>query len=661
MVCGMEGSDAPYLSRFRRDIALTPAGAGPILFGPFRLDSARRILTANGRDVLLQARAFDLLELFVACRGQVLSADEIVGHVWRGVSVGDNNLGVQLSALRRALAAHGGQGLIVTLPGRGYRFVGEVREAAAGGNAPGDGADDSLQVKNPPQTPHRAARWRFAAVALGVLMAGGVVAWRLASQWDRPVAPMQAPFNPPAHSIAILAFANLSNDPAQDYLSDGLSEALIDVLSRVNQLQVTARTSSFTFKGKSATIGEIARRLNVGFVLEGSLRRQGTRLRIDAHLSDARTGYQIWSQSYDRTLDDMLKLQDDIAGDVAEALQAKLLDRDASGRSLGGTANPQAFDAYLRAEQLVEIDDKNVDTLYHENEAAISEFRKATELDPDFALALTGLSSALVWKAGYAMSTADPAYGRVLDEAQQAAEHAAAVAPGLGLPHAALGGLRLEGLTDFSAAWDEAIRARALTPGDATVQEAFAEIASYVGRREAAVKAAARAVILDPLHAGAWFTSMRVLLCAHQFDASRAAFQRGIEVLGHAPSFAPFKFGSLSIMQGKPEAARQICLTSHAWTDMCLAIADHALGRQEEAATHALEMYEQAGDDNSYNLAAVYAQWHQPALAMYWLAKARQINDPGLAQMDCDPFLDPIRGQPGFRDIEQTLHLPPRE
>jgi TolB-like protein/DNA-binding winged helix-turn-helix (wHTH) protein/Flp pilus assembly protein TadD len=661
----MEGSDAPHLRRFRAGISAACGGSGALVFGSFRLDGSRRVLTAHGQEVTLQPRAFDLLELFVACRGQVLSADEIVGHVWRGVAVGENNLGVQLSALRRALAAHGGQGLIVTLPGRGYRFVGEVTEETKADRQATDPPEGGARAVRLPQAAAPAPRWRvtaIAAIAMSAALAGSVVAWRATAPVDTPqaVAAREA-FNPPPHSIAVLAFTNLSRDPGADYLSDGLSEALVDVLSRVDQLQVTARTSSFAFKGKAATVGEIARKLNVRSVLEGSLRRQGTHLRIDAHLSDARTGFQIWSQSYDRNLDDMLKLQDDIAGDVAEALQAKLLDRDASGRTLGGTTNPQAFDAYLRAEQLVEIDDKNVDTLYHQNEAAISEFRKATELDPDFALALTGLSLALVWKAGYAMSTADPAYGRVLDEAQRAAEHAAAVAPGLGLPHAALGGLRLEGLTDFSAAWDEAIRARALTPGDATVQEAFAEIASNVGRRQAAVKAAMRAVTLDPLHAEAWFTSMRVLLCAHQFDASRAAFQRGIEVLGHAPSFAPFKFGSLSIMQGKPEAARQICLTSHAWTDMCLAIADHALGRQEEAATHALEMYEQAGDDNSYNLAAVYAQWHQPALAMYWLAKARQINDPGLAEMDCDPFLDPIRGQPGFRDIEQTLHLPPPE
>ena len=342
----MEGSVTPHVSRFRSRIVAAAGGARPVVFGPFRLDADKRVLTADGQEVALQPRAFDMLELFVACRGQVLSGDEIVGHVWRGIAVGDNNLGVQLSALRRALAAHGGKGLIVTLPGRGYRFVGDVAEDA----------DIGAEAEQP-LPPKMAPQWRragLAAILVAVIVGGAALAWRPA-----PL-PTTAVFNPPPHSIAVLAFANLSSEKGQDYLSDGLSEALIDVLGRVNELRVTARTSSFSFKGKAATIGEIARRLDVGSVLEGSLRRQGNHLRIDAHLSDARTGYQIWSQSYDLEMDDMLRLQDEIAGAVADALQTRLLDTVTAGHSLGGTTNPQAFDAYLRAEHhMFEMDDES--------------------------------------------------------------------------------------------------------------------------------------------------------------------------------------------------------------------------------------------------------------------------------------------------------------
>lgn len=650
----MEGSEARAFSRVRASVAAAPAGPAAFVFGPFRLDSRKRVLTANGQEVALQPRAFDMLEMFVACDGQVLSGDEIVVHVWRGIAVGDNNLGVQLSALRRVLAAHGGKGLIVTLPGRGYRFVGDVTEEA-------DAAQAADRLPQPRKTAHPWHSAGIAAMAVAMALVVAVLLWRPLSRTGGQPATASS-FSPPLRSIAVLAFANLSGEPGQDYLSEGLSEALIDVLSRVSLLQVTARTSSFTFKGSTASIEEIAHRLNVASVLEGSLRRQGSHLRIDARLNDARTGYQLWSQSYDLEMADMLKLQDEIAGAVAEALQARLLDTNYDGGSLGSTRNPQAFDAYLRGQHhLLQTYDGNVDKSFDENDSAILEFRKAAQLDPDFALALASLSSSLVMKASYTMSTADPAYRKAIEEARMAAEHAVAVAPGLGLPHAELGMILLLGVGDLGAAWAEAVRARALTPGNATVEEHYAQIAVDVGRSDEAMRAASRAVELDPLHPEPWWNKMRVSICARKYDAARDALQRGIAITGHPPSFAPFMSGNIFLRQGKAEAARQVCVTSTAWTAQCLAIAYHMLGRQKDAEANAAKMYADSGDDNSYNLAEVYAQWNQRALAMHWLEKAREISDPALGDMDCDAWLDPIRGEPRFREIEQSLHLPPPE
>jgi len=310
---------------------------------------------------------------------------------------------------------------------------------------------------------------------------------------------------------------------------------------------------------------------------------------------------------------------------------------------------------------MLEIYGEDVSAFFNENDAAIVEFRKAVQLDPDFARALTSLSAALIQKATYGISTRDPAYRNMMEEARRAAEHAVAVAPGLGLPHAQLGRVLLAGVSDLSAAWAEAVRAMALSPGEAAVEENYAEIAMDVGRRDEAVQAAARAIDLDPLHPDAWITSMHALLCARKYDAARDALQRSTVLLGHPTSFAPFILGTILLKQGKPEAARKMCFTSSAWTNECLAVAYHALGRQKDAEANATIMYEVSGDDTSYNLAMVYAQWNQPAQAMQWLAKAREINDPALANLECDAWLDPVRGQPGFRDIEQSLHLPPPE
>src|SRR6266478_578450 len=161
-----------------------------------------------------------------------------------------------------------------------------------------------------------------------------------------------APFAPPAHSIAVLPFVNMSGDSQQDYFSDGLSEELLNSLSRITALQVAARTSSFSFKGKQVDIADIAHKLNVGAILEGSVRKDGAHVRITAQLVNAVTGFHLWSQTYDRDLRHILALQTEIASAVTSALQATLLGDSAALIELGGTQNPLAFDAYLRAERV---------------------------------------------------------------------------------------------------------------------------------------------------------------------------------------------------------------------------------------------------------------------------------------------------------------------
>ena len=324
----------------------------------------------------------------------------------------------------------------------------------------------------------------------------------------------------------------------------------------------------------------------------------------------------------------------------------------ASTLSQGGTTNQLAFDAYLRGQHHMQegFDDKD---------AALAEFQRAVELDPDYALALVGLSAMLTLHVNHVMRSDDPQFHATMAGARRAAERAASIAPGLGLPHSQIGIALLSGGTDFDAAWAEARRALALSPDDATVQENVAAIAMSAGRPSDALEAASRAVELDPMHAEPWFTKMRVLTCLHEFDQARDALRQGIAVLGHAPIWQPYILGSLLLKQGKPDEARQVCEAGSAWVDECLAIAYHALGRQKEAEANVARMIDETGDDNSYNLAGIYAQWNQPDLAMRWLNKARQINDTGLPGLECDAFLDPIRSKPGFHQIEQSLHLPP--
>jgi len=191
------------------------------------------------------------------------------------------------------------------------------------------------------------ATWRsrpvLLAIVVVVVFAGPGYFWI-----SKHLTPSGTAFNPPPHSIAVLPFVNLSGDKEQEYFSDGLTEELLNSLSEINELQVAARTSAFSFKGKDADIGTIARKLNVGAVLEGSVRRSANTIRITAQLINAVTGFHLWSKTYDRGLGDVLKLQTEIATAVASALKVTLLGDVAAKVELGGTRNPAAFDAYLR-------------------------------------------------------------------------------------------------------------------------------------------------------------------------------------------------------------------------------------------------------------------------------------------------------------------------
>src|SRR5262245_22077508 len=195
------------------------------------------------------------------------------------------------------------------------------------------------------------------SILIALLVAAGSVLW-WASRHERSAASAtssapsraasQAPFNPPAHSIAVLPFVNMSGDKEREYFSEGLTEELLNTLSRINDLQVAARTSSFSFQGEHPDIATVAHKLNVGAVLEGSVRRSANTVRISVQLVNGVTGFHLWSQVYDRDLGDVLKLQTEIATAVASALKVTLLGNEATKIELGGTHNPGAFDAYLR-------------------------------------------------------------------------------------------------------------------------------------------------------------------------------------------------------------------------------------------------------------------------------------------------------------------------
>src|SRR5580658_4893546 len=205
------------------------------------------------------------------------------------------------------------------------------------------------------------------------------------------IAPQPAPFTPPPHSVAVLPFVNMSGDAKQEYFSDGVSEELLNALSRLNDLQVIARTSSFSFKGQNVDVPTIARKLNVGAILEGSVRRAGNTVRITAQLINTVTGFHLWSETYDRPLTDIFKVQTEVATAVAQQLQIKLAGDESAKFDVGGTTNPDAFDAHLRAMRLFDH------AAGPEWRASLTELDKAIALDPDYAAAYALRAETLIY------------------------------------------------------------------------------------------------------------------------------------------------------------------------------------------------------------------------------------------------------------------------
>jgi TolB-like protein/tetratricopeptide (TPR) repeat protein len=463
--------------------------------------------------------------------------------------------------------------------------------------------------------------------------------------------PAPAAFAPSPHSIAVLPFVNLSGDPSQEYFSDGLTEELLNSLTEIDELQVAARTSAFSFKGTNTDIGTIARRLNVGAVLEGSVRRSGNTVRITTQLINAVTGYHLWSNTYDRDLGDVLKLQTEIATAVASALKVTLLVDVAAKVELGGTRNPSAFDAYLRGAR--------ADSLRHETKdlpAAIAGYTEAIRLDPHYALAFAARSMALSGVAGEAETEAE--MRESVDKAQADAHQALALAPGLAQAHLALAYVSETNL-DFTQASEAYEHALALAPGNAEVLRLSGWYSALMGHFDAALAATRRAVALDPLARASHFVLGYALYAARRYEDAVGVFA---EVISLEPDFklAYGRRGLAYYGLGDLESARASCETNPDYwlSQACLSVIYDKLGRHADAEALFSKMKAALGDTAAYQYAAMYAQWGNRAKALESLEMALQLRDPGLEDLKADPLMDPLRKEPRFQAVMRALKFP---
>ena len=607
------------------------------VFGPFSLDPLRRTLTRDGKALALSPRGFDVLLCLLQNPDRIVDRTELARAAWGSRIVEVGNIRQTVYEVRKVLEPGEGPRFIATVPLRGYQIAAPVQRIEAAG---------TFSAR-----PAAARGLPWIGKSRLLLLASLVPAAAIALAMLPPVAE-RPPGQSPLHSVAVLPFTISGQSGSQDAFADGLSAELTDALNRIGGLRVLAPTSSFPLRDRPIAATEVARRLNVGAVLEGSIARDGARISMVAELVDAGTGFTLWSHRYDSESANLLDAQANIAEAVAASLQGTL----ANGHPVaaaGGTHNEAAYDLYLRGLQYArDATDEPA------RQTARASFEAAIALDPTFALARAwrAREMAAIVYAG----TATPAESQpLLAEARAEADRALALAPDLGLAHLALAEIaKLQ--QNFPEAQREISLAREDAPNDIQVLTDAVFMEVEFGHPEAARKLAELGVSLDPLSPSVYTALGYAQWVLRDYDGARASL-RHARLLGTNTPHTGMIEAVVALDQGDNQEAEEVC--AHrvgGWMgDLCSAVAEHRLGHASEAELHFAALRNSLGMSGAFHYAEVYAQWSQSAEALKWLDVAYRTHGAALAMMKTDSLLEPIRKMPQFAAIERRLRYPP--
>lgn len=460
-----------------------------------------------------------------------------------------------------------------------------------------------------------------------------------------------APDAPPAASIAVLPLANLSSDPEQEFFSDGLAEELLNLLAQVPGLHVAGRTSAFAFKGRAATVAEIGAALRVAHVLEGSVRRAGNRVRIGAQLTKVADGYQVWSRSFDRELDDVFAVQDEIAGNVVAALKLALLPGQLPTSSAHHVPGAAAYEQFLLGRQGL-----------HQGTPegfaqAVAGYGRAIALEPDYAAAHAGLAVAEASAADLANDSAAMDAG--LARALAAADTAVRLDDALADAHAVRGYLR-GGVIAWE--WDLAqaafARALALNPGDAVNLMWSAELLATLGRLGDAIERLQQAIALDPLSAWAWTDLGRFRMGRGDLPGAREALERA-RAISPGFGYVARELAQLALLEGDAAAALPLyAQASHPLFRLAgEAMALHVLGDAGGSSRALAELEAGYAASSAYQVAQAHAWRDEHDAAFDWLHRAIAQRDAGLQYVKFDPLLRGLRGDARFGEVLARMGL----
>ena len=580
---------------------MTP-GSRTFRFGDFSLVSGERQLLREGVEIVLRPKAFEILLCLLERHGHLITKNELLDRVWPETCVSESVLNHCISEIRKALEDDPrNPRYLKTVPRSGYKFMHAAEEV----------------ISSVPET--------------------------------RP-----ATKAPPAWSIAVLPFANISPDPEQEYFCDGISEELINALTRIKDLRVVARTSAFSFKGKDIDIREIGKKLDVGKLLEGSVRKAGNKLRITVQLVNVSDGYHLWSERYDRELDDVFAIQDEITLAIVDNLKVSLLGGEKAKITKHHTRDPDAYNLYLKGRHFWSL------RTGEGYKKAIEYYQQALEIDPDYAPAYAGLADTfgflgffsflppedafskcketaakalaidnMLVEAHIALAMASGFYERNWPLADKEFKRAIEINPNNAYAHYSYS-LDLTGLGRFDEADRHIQHALALDPLSPIINTMVAVLFFYKHQYEKAIEAFERVLELHPTFGITHMHLGRALCMKKMYREAVSAAQKGVEFTGGAP-LAKCIYGWVLAMSGEKEKAEQVLFE--------------------------LKERVKPGFVPAFAVTIIYLGLGDKENAFEWFEKGIEQRDPALFHIKASPEADILRSDPRYTALLKKMNF----
>jgi len=625
-----------------------------------------RQLELGGKTVTIGARAFDVLSVLMKNRERVVTKRELLETAWPGVVVEENNLQVQISTLRKVL----GHDSITTVPGQGYQFTApayvERNPLPEPEKAPAP--EPELQAAEPagappvappvipaeePRTAPATNHWRrgvLVALALAVLLAAGFGLSQLGGykrMGQSLASNMSGQIPVVDRSVAVLPFVDMSEKKDLDYFSDGLCEELLHLLSRFPEMRVAARTSAYSFKGKSVDVPTIARALKVANVLEGSVRRSGDHLRITAQLVRADNGFELWSQAYDRQLGDMFQIQDEIAASVVQGLHFALLgDAEPKANTKRSTA---AYSLYLQARSLEQRANTQADW------EKVAEYARLTiSTDVTFPQAWAFFSHVLAIQAQLGYIPGSVGWGAARQAAMRALELDATLPEG----HAALAGVYIGQDWNWDAAQTQIEDALQQDPGNPQAMSWGGYLALALGQNDRALTYFESAVAADPMDPDKYNLLGQALILKGRSDEAQVALHKAL-LIDSGEAFSHWNLGRIALAGG--DAASALMEFDHEPHEeirlVGTAIAVFAEGRKTDSDIPLTVLEQRYASSNPAHIAMVYAYRGEKDKAFAWLDRAFKARDPACILVKAEPMFANLHSDPRYAAFLHRMNL----